>query len=115
MSKKDKKIQMFFLGCVPIRLLLILIVLFIDKKYLYYLSFIGFLISFGFLYNFIFKKERGSTFNQIAWWNYLRPIHFLLYLIFGYLAYNKNQYAYIPLLLDVLIGIMSFIFEFLTD
>lgn len=109
MSKEENIINLFFLGCIPTRLLLVFIVFYINKKYLYYLSFIGFLISFGFLFNFIFDKKRGSTFNQIAWWNYLRPVHSLLYLIFGYLAYNKNQYSYIPLLIDVLIGTISFI------
>lgn len=112
MSKEEKKIiKLFFLGCVPSRLLLVFIVFFINKKYLYYLSFIGFIISFGFLFNYIFEKKTGSTFNQIAWWNYLRPVHSLLYFIFGYLAYNKNQYSYIPLLIDVLIGTISFIIK----
>lgn len=109
MSEKDKIIKLFFFACIPARLLLVFLIYFVDKKYLYYLSFIGFIAGIGFLYNFIFTKERGSTFNQISWWNYLRPIHSLLYLIFGYLAYNKNQYAYIPLLLDVLLGIISFV------
>jgi len=100
---------MFIFGCIFVRTLIVIAIFKMPKEYLHYTSYIGLIIGFGFLYNFIFKKTRGSTFNQIAWWNILRPIHAALYFTFAYLAYNENKYAYVPLLIDVTIGLISFI------
>ena len=104
-----KRFISFLLLCIPIRILLVCITKKINIEYLPFLGLIAIIIAIGFMYNFIFKKEKGSTFNQKAWWNNLRPIHSLLYFIFAYLAFNKNNYAYIPLLFDVIIGFVSFI------
>tara|TARA_Y100001980_G_C14382764_1_gene184282 strand:+ start:234 stop:587 length:354 start_codon:yes stop_codon:yes gene_type:complete len=104
-----KRFLTFLLLCIPSRILLIYISKKINIEYLPYLGLIAIIIATGFIYNYIFKKEKGSTFNQDAWWNYLRPIHSLLYYIFAYLAINKNSNSYIPLVIDVIIGFLSFI------
>ena len=67
------------------------------------------MIGIGFIYTFISNKKKGSTFGQKVWWHYLRPIHAILYLLFGYMAINKSNFAYIPLLIDLIIGILSFL------
>ena len=109
MNKLQKRFALFLLGCIPVRLLFVYIAKNIPINYLPLTAPISLIIGLGFLFVFLNGKKTGSTFNQIAWWNYLRPVHSLLYLIFGYLSYNKNQYSYIPLLIDVLIGTISFI------
>lgn len=83
----------------------------INKKYLPYCGYIGLIISIGFAYIYIFNKRKtgNETFGKKIWWNNLRPIHSLLYLIFAYLAINKKKTAYIPLLFDVIIGLISFL------
>ena len=109
MNTFQKIFLMFIFGCIFVRTLIVIAIFKMPKEYLHYTSYIGLIIGFGFLYNFIFKKARGSTFNQIAWWNILSPIHAALYFTFAYLAYNENKYAYVPLLIDVTIGLISFI------
>ena len=109
MNILQKRFLAFLLLCIPVRIAFVFIVKSSDKKYLPYLGYIGLIIGLGFMYNFIFTKKRGGTFNQIAWWNDLRPVHSIFYLIFASLALSKNKEAYIPLLYDVIIGFISFI------
>ena len=66
------------------------------------------IMGLGFLYFFLAGKERGATFNQEAWWHYLRPIHGLLYILYSYYAYKKKSDAYKILLIDVIFGLLSF-------
>ena len=40
--------------------------------------------------------------------NNIRPVHGILYLLFSIYMYKGYEYAYIPLLLDIIIGIVSF-------
>ena len=109
MNTLQKRFLTFLLLCIPVRIGFVFIAKSVDKKYLPYLGYIGIIIGLGFMYNFIFTKKRGGTFNQIAWWNDLRPVHSIFYLIFAYLALSKNKEAYVPLLYDVIIGFISFI------
>jgi len=109
MNTFQKIFLLFIFGCIITRSIFVIIALKIPKIYLPYFGLIGIAIGLGFIYTFITNKKKGSTFGQKAWWHYLRPIHALLYLIFGYLAINKNNYSFIPLLVDVLLGLFSFI------
>ena len=109
MNTLQKRFLAFLLLCIPVRIAFVFIVKSSDKKYLPYLGYIGLIIGLGFMYNFIFTKKRGGTFNQIAWWNDLRPVHSIFYLIFASLALSRNTKAYVPLLYDVIVGFISFI------
>jgi hypothetical protein len=82
----------------------------ISKKYLPYLGYLALLPAIGFAYIFIFGKRKRGTFGQRIWWNNVRPVHSILYLTFAYLAITKSDKAYIPLLIDVIIGLSGFIF-----
>jgi hypothetical protein len=110
-----KNIQKRFLGflllCIPVRIIFVLVAKNINKKYLPYFGYIGLIISIGFAYIYIFGKRKtgAETFGEKIWWNHLRPIHSLLYLIFAYLAINNKDTAYIPLFLDVTVGLVSFL------
>lgn len=66
-------------------------------------------ISIGFLYQHIKGDRKKGAFGQIAWWSNLRIVHSTLYAISVFLLIMKNKRAYIPLLLDVVIGLLSFI------
>ena len=109
MNTLQKRFLAFLLLCIPVRIAFVFIAKSVDKKYLPYLGYIGLIIGLGFMYNFIFTKKRGGTFNQIAWWNDLRPVHSIFYLIFASLALSRNTKAYVPLLYDVIVGFISFI------
>mgnify|MGYP006137307829 FL=1 len=111
MKDIQKRFLLFLLLCLPIRIIFVLVAKTINKKYLPYGGYIGLIISIGFAYIYIFNKRKtgNETFGKKIWWNNLRPIHSLLYLIFAYLAINKKKTAYIPLLFDVIIGLISFL------
>lgn len=111
MNTIQKRFLAFVLLCIPVRLAFVFIANTINKKYLPYLGYLAIMPVLGFAYIFIFGKRKTGreTFGQKIWWNNLRPIHSILYFIFAYLAINKSNKSYLPLLLDVLIGFFSFI------
>ena len=108
MNKLQKRFTLFLLGCIPMRFLFVYIAKNITINYLPLTAPITLIMGLGFLYFFLTGKERGATFNQEAWWNYLRPIHGLLYILYSYYAYKKNSDAYKILLIDVIFGLLSF-------
>tara|TARA_Y100000389_G_scaffold204574_1_gene258083 strand:+ start:10109 stop:10450 length:342 start_codon:yes stop_codon:yes gene_type:complete len=100
----------FIFGCILVRILFVVMAYKIDRIYLPYLGILAIIPTIGFLaiYFGLIKRKSGA-FGQKIWWNDLRPVHAFLYLCFTILAINKKKYSYIPLLIDVLIGIIFFI------
>lgn len=107
----QKRFLLFLLLCIPSRIIFVFIAKNIKQKYLPFLGYLALLIGFGFFYIYLFNKRKtgGETFGQKIWWNNLRPIHSFLYLTFAYLAINKSKTSYIPLLIDVILGLVSFL------
>lgn len=110
MNNIQKRFLLFLLGCIPVRLSFMLIA----KNYTNYLkimSYFALAISIGFFYIFSTgSRTTGTeTFGDKIWWNNLRPIHGLLYLLFAIFAYKENKHAWIFLLIDVMLGLISFI------
>ena len=108
MNKLQKRFTLFLLGCIPVRFLFVSVAKNIPINYLPLTAPITLIMGLGFFYTFFSGKKTGSTFNQIAWWNNLRPIHGLLYILYSYYAYKKNSDAYKILLFDVIFGLLSF-------
>ena len=111
MNTIQKRFLAFLLLCIPVRIGFVFIAKKVDIKYLPYLGYLAILPAIGFAYIYTFGKRKtgGETFGQKIWWNNLRPLHSILYFIFAYLALKKSNNAYIPLLLDVIIGLISFV------
>ena len=111
MNTIQKRFLAFLFLCIPVRIAFVFIAKTINKKYLPYLGFLSILPAIGFAYIFIFGKRKTGreTFGQKIWWNNLRPIHSILYFMFAYLALIKSKNDYLPLLVDVIIGLVSFI------
>ena len=106
----DNLIIYFFIGCIGTRLGLTLLAKYINTKYLPYLSIITLLIALGFLKNYItYKNSEKGFFGNKVWWNNYRLIHSFFYLTFSVLAFAKNRYAYIILLIDTLLSVFFFI------
>ncbi len=106
---KQKYINIIFLSvCILIRSIFVYVAKTIDKKHLPKLGYVALVMGSGFLYTYIINRSNGG-FGQKIWWNYLRPVHSFLYLTFGFLAIQKNNNAYIALLIDVIIGLIGFI------
>ena len=101
----------FFSICILVRTILAVIAYYADINYTYYLSFPAFVIGMGFIAIYLgnLRTTGREVLGDKIWWNKLRPIHAFNYLIFAYLAYKKNKKAYIPLAIDVIIGIVAFL------
>ena len=103
---------LFLFGCIFVRFLFVLVAKYISKEYLPYLGIIALFPAIGFIIIYLgnLRKTGAEVFGVKIWWNDLRPIHASLYLLFALLAFKKNKYSWIPLLVDVLIGLFSFLF-----
>ena len=109
MNLKKNKFVLFIFGCLFIRLIFVIIVKKINKNSLPLLGYIALLPAIGFLVNYFTNIRKRGALNQKIWWGYMRPVHALLYFTFSYLAINKSNLAYIPLLLDAIIGLLAFV------
>ena len=107
----QKRFLAFLFGCILVRSLFVLVAMKANKKYLPYFGILAILPAVGFLYIYFgnYRKKGGETFGQKIWWNHLRPIHALFYLTFAYLAIKKSPHSYKLLLIDVILGLLSFL------
>ena len=46
-----------------------------------------------------------------TWWNNIRPIHSLLYIMFFIFVFIKKDYSYMFLLGDVILGLSVFLYN----
>lgn len=111
MNTTQKRFVLFLFGCIAVRSLFVIIAKNVNKKYLPSLGLLALLPAIGFLTIYFggYRKTGGEVFGNKIWWNELRPVHASLYLMFAYLAFNKSDIAYVPLLIDVIIGLTVFL------
>jgi hypothetical protein len=115
MNNIQKRFLLFLVGCIGTRSLLVYFAKQTNKTILMYMGYLALLPALGFFYLYFSgsRKTGPEVFGDKIWWNDLRPIHGLLYILFGYNAIIGNRYAWIYLLVDVLFGLTSFlIFHF---
>ncbi len=74
------------------------------------MGYLALLPAIGFFYIYLTgsRPTGPEVFGDKIWWNDLRPIHGLLYLLFAYNAINGVPGAYLYLLADVIFGLASF-------
>jgi hypothetical protein len=111
MDTLKKRIALFLIGCIGLRLLFVYIAKRANTTWLRYMGYLALLPAFGFIYIYITgsRKTGPEVFGDKIWWNYLRPIHSLLYFLFAYNAINGNPHSWMFLLADVLIGLINFV------
>lgn len=111
MNVTQKRFVLFLFGCIVSRILFMLLSKYINIKYLPILGYIALIPAIGFTYIFLTnsRKTGPEVFGNKIWWNYLRPVHALLYGLFAYFAINKKVYSWIFLLIDVIIGLCGFL------
>lgn len=110
MDTLHKRYLLFLVACIGSRSLLVLLAKTLKTAYLPYMGALALLPAIGFFYIYFTgsRKTGAEVFGQKIWWNELRPLHGTLYLLFSYLAITKNSYAYVALLVDVIIGLLAF-------
>ena len=111
MNTTQKRFLLFLIGCIGTRTLLVYLAKNVNKTNLKYMGYLSLLPAIGFFYLFFTgsRKTGAEVFGDKIWWTNLRPVHGLLYLLFSYNAINGNLNAWIYLLVDVIIGLISFL------
>ena len=111
MNHLQKIFLLFLIGCIGVRLLFVVIAKYINIKYLKYLGYLALVPAIGFMYIYVTgsRKTGLGAFGEKIWWTDLRPIHSILYFLFAYNAIIGNKQSWIYLLIDVLIGLISFL------
>jgi hypothetical protein len=111
MNNIQKRLLIFLIGCIGMRTAFVIIAKKISLDYLPFLGYLAILPALGFAYIFITgsRTTGPEVMGEKIWWNNLRPIHAILYGTFAYLAITKNSNAWKILLLDVIIGLISFL------
>ena len=111
MKDLQKRFLLFLIGCIGIRSLFVYIAKNCNATFLSYMGYLAIVPAIGFIYIFVTgsRQTGAEVFGEKIWWNNLRPIHALLYLLFAYNAIIGNKNAWIYLLIDVLLGLTSFL------
>jgi hypothetical protein len=106
----QKRIFLFLFGCIGLRTLFVYVAKNIDKKYLPQLGYLALIPVIGWLYiYFVGSRNSGpEVFGGKIWWNELRVPHAMLYTLFAIYAIQKKSFSWIPLLIDVLLGLTAF-------
>lgn len=111
MNTIQKRFLLFLIGCIGTRTLFVLLAKNAGTKYLPLLGYLALLPAIGFIYIYLTgsRKTGAEVFGEKIWWNDLRPIHSLLYFLFAYNAIKGNTDSWVYLLIDVIIGLLSFL------
>lgn len=111
MKDITKRHILFLGGCIIIRLYLAYYVKNANKQQLKEISNLLLIPALGFLFIYLTgaRKTGSETFGKPIWWNDLRPIHSLMYFTAAYMAYQSDNNAFKPLLIDVIIGLSAFL------
>jgi len=111
MNTIQKRFLLFLIGCIGTRSLFVYIAKTAPLNYLPYLGYLALLPAIGFIYIYLTgsRQTGAEVFGGKIWWNNLRPIHAILYSLFAYNAINKNPNSWVYLLVDVIIGLFSFL------
>ena len=100
---------LFYLFCIPVRFFLIYIFYkkIIPPSYQPLIGMILISISLSWIYLYFTKTRLNAVEGGgITWWHELRLIHAALYMCAGIYALQSNYLAYIPLSLDLKLGIV---------
>jgi hypothetical protein len=111
MNTIQKRFLLFLVGCIGTRSLFVYLAKNVNDTFLMYMGYLALIPALGFLYIYFTgsRKTGAEVFGEKIWWNNLRPLHSLLYFLFAYNAINGNRMAWIYLLIDVIIGLITFI------
>ena len=109
MNDIQKRFLLFLVGCIGMRIYIVYLAKTTSTNNLKYMGYLSTLSAIGFLYFYLTNSRTKGTLGQIAWWHNLRPIHSGLYFLFAYYAIKNNRNSWKILLLDVIIGLISFL------
>ena len=111
---QTKRIIVFLFGCILARTILVLMAKNLNKEYLKIMGYLAIPIGLSFMYLYFVGNERADSQlewlgDKKIWWNDLRPVHGSLYLLFALSAIKQKEYAWVFLLIDVIIGLLAWL------
>lgn len=111
LTTMQKRMGLFLSCCLGSRLLISYLAKIASPFALKIMGYIALLPAAGFLYFYYSgsRKTGPEVFGQTIWWNSLRPIHALMYILFSYNAIKGNPYSWVFLFADAVIGVVSFL------
>jgi hypothetical protein len=113
MNKITKNHLLFLSSCIPARLIIAYLPIIINKKFLPFYGILILFMSANFLYQYYNSYEFFYYYSDNSakkCYNKVIIFHSLLYFIAGIYLIQKDTNAYIPLLMDAILGLMVFIF-----
>ena len=102
---------LLFLGlCIPLRILTAVLSQKIDDKYLKYLGVLFLVFGLSFMYLYFGNKRLESTeAGGPTWWAHYRLIIGAFYLVAAVYAFQgRKDLVWIPLVMDILFGLVIF-------
>ena len=99
---------MFLFGCIPSRFYWLIFSL-NSQTHLKIAGLYCFYLYLDFYTFTLLEHEKlAETIGAPIWWNHLRPVHALLYLVSAIMALQENKRAYMPIVIDTLFGLVAF-------
>jgi hypothetical protein len=119
LTEIQKRFGMFLGGCIPTRLFATWLAYYLARrntktglKILAGLA-IAPVIGWAVILIFGLRKTGRETQGSPIWWNFMRPIHMTMYILFIGLVFSNNEkyqkHAWIALLIDAILGLMAFL------
>ena len=116
MNNIQKRFILFLFLCIPLRLFIAYLIY--KREHVDLLKFILLFIGFGFTYIYALdlRKTGGEVFGSKIWWNNLRPLHALNYLLATYMLHKNIKRPEYVILFDTIVGFLKFlIYHIKTD
>jgi hypothetical protein len=106
-----QRVLLFLIGCIGTRTALAIGAKYASPEILQAMGALALLPALGFFLIYMFKlRETGpEVFGEKIWWNSLRPVHGILYLLFAIFAIRKENFAWMFLAADVSFGLIAYI------
>lgn len=108
----NQRIILFLIPCIGSRLFIAYLAKYLSGFYSLLLSLILFIIGSGFLIIYFtgIRKTGLETGGKLIWWNNIRPIHGLLYIIASLLLFYEHKCMSSKLLIiDTIFGLSAFL------
>lgn len=100
---------LFLLGCIGVRLILVITAKFASVGVLPYLGYAALIPAFGMAYLWATgSRMTGAEAGGKIWWHQWRAVHAALYFAFAYSAITSNRNAYMYLAADVILALCLF-------
>ena len=119
MNNIQKRFLLFLIGCIGARSSLVYVAknYSTQKQIKNLLLIFSLLVSIGFLVIYFtgIRQTGAETLGDKIWWNQLRPVHALLYLSFAVSLYKDYKFAWVFLLVDVILGLSAFSFHHYSE